>query len=106
MEEWVEAAEHITQEEYILHYKTRTQPAQFIEPAATSIANDFGDYSMGPKILSDELQDYLRQPIEKVKDPLKWWVNNCDTYPTLYRMALDYLSVPGKSPKHTIPTVV
>lgn len=93
-EEWIEAAEHVTQEEYVLHYKTQS-PA---EPSTTSQemvnANDFSDYSMGPLSSSDELEDYLRQPVEKVSDPLKWWVNNRDTYPTLYRMTLDYLSVP------------
>jgi len=35
--------------------------------------------------------------VEKVKDPLKWWNDNCHVYPTLYHMALDYLSIPGKS---------
>jgi hypothetical protein len=27
---------------------------------------------------------------------LKWWVDNQYVYPNLYRMALDYLSIPGK----------
>jgi len=94
-EEWIEAAEHATQEEYVLHYKTQfpTEPLTTSQEMVNT--NDFSDYSMGPLSSSDELQDYLRQPVEKVNDPLKWWVNNCETYPTLYRMALDYLSVPG-----------
>lgn len=44
---------------------------------------------------TSELQGYLRKPVENVKDPLKWWVTNRHVYPNLYRMALDYLSIPG-----------
>ena len=45
----------------------------------------------------NELREYLRKPAENVKDPLKWWIASRHTYPNLYRMALDYLSIPGKS---------
>ena len=46
---------------------------------------------------SSELEDYLRKPVENVREPLKWWVANRDIYPNLHRMALDYLSIPGIS---------
>jgi hypothetical protein len=39
----------------------------------------------------------LRKPVESVKNPLKWWVANRHVYPKLYRMALDYLSIPATS---------
>jgi hypothetical protein len=45
---------------------------------------------------TSEVNEYLRKPVENVKDPLKWWVANRHVYPNLYRMALDYLSIPGK----------
>jgi len=44
-----------------------------------------------------EINQYLRLPVEHVMDPLGWWVHNRQTYPNLSRMALDYLSIPGKS---------
>ena len=44
---------------------------------------------------SCELREYLRKPVESIKEPLKWWIASHHTYPNLYRMALDYLSVPG-----------
>ena len=47
------------------------------------------------RIRSSELREYLRKPVENVKEPLKWWVANCHVYPNLHRMALDYLSIPG-----------
>jgi len=31
-----------------------------------------------------------------VVDPLQWWNDNRYVYPTLYHMALDYLSIPGE----------
>ena len=39
---------------------------------------------------------YLSHPVKNVKDPLKWWFDNRQTYPNLSRMAEDYLSIPGK----------
>jgi hypothetical protein len=42
-----------------------------------------------------ELDEYLCKPMENVKDPLKWWIANRHVYPNLYRMALDFLSIPG-----------
>jgi hypothetical protein len=44
----------------------------------------------------NELDDYLSQPIEKVRDPIAWWWECRKQYPTLSQMAFDYLSVPGK----------
>ena len=46
---------------------------------------------------TNELDEYLGQAIEKVKDPIAWWWNHQKVYPQLLEMALDYLSIPGKS---------
>jgi hypothetical protein len=56
--------------------------------------------------INDELGVYLRagpeslkykeNGKEKVMMPIEWWVRHADTYPRLSRMALDYLSIPGK----------
>jgi hypothetical protein len=43
----------------------------------------------------DELDDYLSQPIEKVRDPIRWWWDHRSVYPKLSQMAFDYLSIPG-----------
>jgi hypothetical protein len=32
---------------------------------------------------------------KKPSDPLKWWMDNHNTYPKLAAMAMDYLSIPG-----------
>ena len=45
--------------------------------------------------MASELNEYLRLPTVKTNDPLSWWQDNRQTYPTLHRMALDYLSCPG-----------
>jgi len=41
--------------------------------------------------LVDELEDYLRQPVENIKVPLQWWVHNQKMYPNLHWMALVFL---------------
>ena len=46
---------------------------------------------------ADELEEYLGQAIEKIKDPNAWWWNHQKVYPQLSEMALDYLSILGKS---------
>jgi hypothetical protein len=58
----------------------------------------FANISVTKQVTSrtSELDDYLRKPVENIKDPLKWWFANCHIYPNLYCMALEYLSIPGK----------
>jgi len=47
--------------------------------------------------LMDELARYLSTGRElHVKNGLLWWFERKHIYPTLYRMAMDYLSIPGK----------
>ena len=44
-----------------------------------------------------ELDHYLKSArVKNVKDPLKWWFENCGTYPRLSRMAMDFLTIPGE----------
>jgi hypothetical protein len=60
--------------------------------------NEFANISVdanGPPLRKSELEEYLQLPVENIKDPLKWWVNNQRVYPNLSLMALDYLSIPG-----------
>jgi hypothetical protein len=42
----------------------------------------------------NELDDYLRAPVENTPDPLKWWHEHRLAYPNLSAMALDFLSAP------------
>ena len=59
---------------------------------------DFADISVGTSLShTTDLDMYMWNEVEKVKDPLKWQNDNHHVYPTLYHMALDYLSIPGKS---------
>lgn len=43
----------------------------------------------------DEIDRYLATETEVVDKPLIWWSEHRSMYPTLSRMALDYLSIPG-----------
>jgi hypothetical protein len=101
-DEWIEAAENLFREEYIDRYKDHVSPSTpaphvSAEDKVRQCADDFGDISLGTAAsLVDELDDYLRQPVENTKLPLQWWVHNQKTYPNLHRMALDYLSILGR----------
>jgi hypothetical protein len=47
-------------------------------------------------VLHDELDRYLSTPTEQTDNVLMWWIERCHVFPRLSRMALDYLSIPGK----------
>ena len=51
--------------------------------------------------LRDELAVYLLAPIEEAEDPILWWSERRAVYPRLSCMALDYLTIPGKSSTNT-----
>jgi hypothetical protein len=56
------------------------------------------DALLAPKI-SDargELDRYLNTDVEEVRDAVMWWAERKAMYPALWRMALDYLTTPGK----------
>jgi hypothetical protein len=55
--------------------------------------------ALAPPKLKDgrnELDRYLRADVEHVTDALAWWYERRVAYPCLLRMALDYLSIPGR----------
>lgn len=50
-----------------------------------------------PTDLRSELSRYLSTDVEHVTDALSWWNEHRDIYPRLSRMALNYLTIPGKT---------
>jgi len=95
----IKEAERLVREEYVAKYEVADESDT--KPATNSKTNDggfasFGDLSVTTAPRASEIQEYLNLPVENVKDPLKWWVDNQYVYPNLHRMALDYLSIPGK----------
>ncbi len=46
---------------------------------------------------SNKLRWYLQSDLEDIKDAVAWWHEHHSTYPWLSQMALDYLTIPGKS---------
>ena len=45
---------------------------------------------------SSELERYLCTDVEHVTNPVAWWYEWHAVYPSLSRMALDYLTIPGE----------
>ena len=101
-EEWIEEAESLVREGYVAGYEkmARDSDTTPMKPSKTkdnSGFTSFGNLSVTSAPRASEIQEYLKLPVENVKDPMKWWVDNQFVYPNLHRMALDYLSIPGKS---------
>jgi hypothetical protein len=46
--------------------------------------------------LRDELERYLSTDPENVTNVIAWWHEHRAMYPCLSRMALDYLTIPGR----------
>lgn len=46
--------------------------------------------------LGSELNRYLSTDVEHVTDAITWWHERRHIYPSLSRMAVDYLTIPGK----------
>jgi hypothetical protein len=49
------------------------------------------------RALQDELDRFLGLEIEEAENVIAWWHEHRAMYPQLSRMALDYLTIPGKS---------
>jgi len=99
-EEWIEQAENLVREEYISSYERVPEETNTTPPENADADNDsgfasFGNLSVTTCPRESEIQEYLSLPVENVKNPLKWWEDNKHIYPSLHRMALDYISIPG-----------
>jgi len=112
---WVDTAKEIVREEfakYKIPHATATAsvcycyslyaPTNIFNSMQTKLGDDqdgidFFDIPMDGIQETNELDEYLSQAIEKVRDPITWWWDHQKVYPWLSAMALDYLSIPGMS---------
>ena len=101
-EEWVEEAENLVREEYISSHEKAPDERNATPTENSDVDNNngfasFGNLSVTTCPCESEIQEYLSLPVENIKNPLKWWEDNKHIYPNLHHMALDYISIPGKS---------
>jgi hypothetical protein len=80
------------QREYAVKYEKAVDKSNMDDRFAS-----FGNLSITSCPCASEIQEYLSLPIKNVKDLLKWWIDNKHIYLNLHHMALDYLSIHGKS---------
>lgn len=54
-------------------------------------------FEMEDPVVEDELEPYFKLPQEKAQgcDPVSWWYAKRKTFPRLYRLARDIMTVPG-----------
>jgi len=91
----MQTAEDLVRKEFTQHYEGDNIQGDQHDHATTDFS-DFGDISVATDS-SNELDRFLREKAEKVKDPLEWWYKNRTVYPKLSRMALDFLCIPPTS---------
>jgi len=107
--EWVETAKELVRDVFERSYKqpdAREEEDPAPAPAASSKAsskpaNMFDSLpslsAPTQKELRDDLDRYLSTDPEMVGDVLVWWHEHRGMYPSLSRMALDYLTIPATS---------
>jgi hAT family C-terminal dimerisation region len=102
---WITTAKKLLRDEYDRTYRFRddvilaTEPDQSKDaPSAKNIFDDLPAFRPRFDKL-DELTRYLCSETEDIKneDVLKWWYDHRTVYPHLYRMGLDYHTVPCTS---------
>jgi hypothetical protein len=101
-QDWIEEAECLVREVYVMKYEKAVDDSNTKHDPKSKTSDiggfaSFGDLSVTSAPHASEIQEYLSFPVDNIKEPLKWWVDNKNVYPNLHRMALDYLSIPGKS---------
>jgi len=97
----------MVREEYIGTYEDKVAATKGVTNESTKASHiggvdEFANISINltKSTRLSEIDEYLRLPVENVSDPLKWWYDHRRVYPNLSRMALDYLSIPGKIHYH------
>ncbi|KAF5324122.1 hypothetical protein D9619_011280 [Psilocybe cf. subviscida] len=106
-QEWINAARNIVRDEYDRTYALREvdDPVEISKPNVFASSDDANIFDNLPVLTApapesdakDELNAYLAEKTEKVKDLCRWWYERRSTYPRLYRMALDYHTIPATS---------
>lgn len=113
---WILTARRNLERVYRTSYFTQVNFAEILETTATEETDDdFGDALFGPSqppaqlnpvvrgrhtasTTFPEIVQYLAEKAEDRKvDPVQWWKLNGHRFPTLARMAQDYLAVPASS---------
>ncbi|KAJ2933763.1 hypothetical protein H1R20_g3333, partial [Candolleomyces eurysporus] len=115
-EAWISTAEGIVCKEFQLVYadfqlKSNASRLVQLQKPAKCTSSLSSDDDMGAEAPSStdsnstdeeemlsELDQYLKTKVVKdVTDPLGWWYENQGSYPQLWRMAQDYLTIPATS---------
>jgi hypothetical protein len=106
--EWISTAKDIIRAEFNCSYATEPKSVEEgkdvdVEMSGAHHAHAANIFDNLPALsaprtreLCDELDRYLSTDPEHVVDVLMWWTERKSMYPHLSRMALDYLSIPGK----------
>ncbi|KAG6851590.1 hypothetical protein C0991_007837, partial [Blastosporella zonata] len=99
--DWIKTAKGIVRDLFDDKYQFEVEEIKSVEPseAARTSDNMFDNakqlYSRKRMQLRDELDRYLNSDVKDVDNVIQWWVDHRQQYPSLSRMAFDYLMIPG-----------
>lgn len=106
LEPFLEAAKH----KLHLYYKTRYANKTALCPSPSNISSQttsplnrspqktFTARFRKPRVPIDELLEFWKLPQEDFDacNPIRWWLGRRSSFPNLYRLACDVLSIPGE----------
>ncbi|KAG6838862.1 hypothetical protein C0991_007838, partial [Blastosporella zonata] len=98
--DWIKTAKGIVRDLFDDKYQFEVEEIKSVEPseAARTSDNMFDNakqlYSRKRMQLRDELDRYLNSDVKDVDNVIQWWVDHRQQYPSLSRMAFDYLMIP------------
>lgn len=108
LEEYLQKAKTELEQHFRGHYQAAKPRPLTPAGSSTSVASttssstkyDFTSrYKQRDCAIADELQEFWRLEPEdfNTTDPISWWYSRRHQFPTLYRLALDILSIPGSA---------
>ncbi|KAJ2927840.1 hypothetical protein H1R20_g9248, partial [Candolleomyces eurysporus] len=114
--DWITAAKDIVWDEFkcvYAEFKLQSQASCIVtlcKPTKHTLSLSDSDDNMGAPLSSEnpsssdeeemlsELNRYLKsKTLKNIEAPLAWWYKNHGSYPCLWRMACDYLTIPATS---------
>ncbi|KAJ2920816.1 hypothetical protein H1R20_g16278, partial [Candolleomyces eurysporus] len=114
--DWIMTAEDIVRDEFkcvYAEFKLQSQASRIAtlrKPTKHTSSLSDSDNDMGAPLSSEnpsssdkeemlsELNRYLKsKTVKNIEAPLAWWYENQGSYPRLWRMARDYLTIPATS---------
>jgi hypothetical protein len=104
LDDYLESSKAVLHSYWSKNYKVMQPVSDPAVPSPTAPIGSLPKFSFTARYhktrttTADELEEYFKLPPEDFElcDPIKWWVGRRAQFPSLSRLALDILSIPGE----------